>query len=92
MTATVATGAATGPAAVRTKTAQPIYAHIPATGALTLLTVVTAISLCRVFPDWAYLRPMLVVCIGVHAVMCLLRVLKVSAGSPCPSGWSRWPF
>jgi transglutaminase-like putative cysteine protease len=63
-----------------------MYAHAPATVALTLLTVVTAISLCRVFPDWAYLRPMLVVCVGVHAVMCLLRVLKVSAWLALPAG------
>ncbi len=65
---------------------QPADAHLPATVALTLLTVVTAISLCRVFPDWAYLRPMLVVCVGVHAVMCMLRVLKVSAWLALPAG------
>ncbi|MDP9463929.1 MAG: hypothetical protein M3P52_04835, partial [Actinomycetota bacterium] len=65
---------------------QPIYPQVPATVALTLLTVVTAISLCRVFPDWAYLRPMLVVCVGVHAVMCLLRVLKLSAWLALPVG------
>ena len=82
MTATIASV----PVTTRPKTVQPIYAHIPATGALTMLTVVTAISLCRVFPDWAYLRPMLVVCIGVHAVMCLLRVLKVSAWLALPVG------
>ena len=68
-------------AVTRPRAGRPIGAaadvHVPATVALTLLTVVTAISLCRVFPDWAYLRPMLVVCFGVHAVMCLLRVLKV---------------
>jgi transglutaminase-like putative cysteine protease len=61
-------------------------AHVPATVALTLLTVVTAISLCRVFPDWAYLRPMLVVCVGVHAVMCLLRALGVKAWLALPAG------
>jgi transglutaminase-like putative cysteine protease len=66
--------------------AQPMYAHVPATVALTLLTVVTAVSLCRVFPDWAYLRPMLVVCIGVHAVMCLLRVLRINAWLALPTG------
>ena len=66
--------------------AQPMYAHVPATVALTLLTGVTAISLCRVFPDWAYLRPMLVVCFGVHAVMCLFRVLKVTAWLALPAG------
>ncbi|MEY2582258.1 MAG: hypothetical protein QOE09_2107 [Ilumatobacteraceae bacterium] len=65
---------------------QPADAHLPATVALTLLTVVTAISLCRVFPDWAYLRPMLVVCIGIHAVMCMLRALKVTAWLALPAG------
>jgi len=60
--------------------------HVPATLALTFLTFVTAISLCRVFPDWAYLRPMLVVCFGVHAVMYLLRVLRVNAWLALPTG------
>jgi transglutaminase-like putative cysteine protease len=69
-----------------TERAQPTNAHLPATVALTLLTVVTAISMCRVFPDWAYLRPMLVVCIGVHAVMCLFRVLGVTAWLALPAG------
>ena len=87
MTATLAppTGA-TNAAGRSTKITQPIYAHVPATAALTLLTIVTAISLCRVFPDWAYLRPMLVVCVGVHAVMCMLRVLKVTAWLALPVG------
>ncbi len=66
--------------------AQAIYAHVPATIALTLLTIVTAVSLCRVFPDWAYLRPMLVVCVGVHAVMCVLRMLRVTAWLALPAG------
>jgi transglutaminase-like putative cysteine protease len=66
--------------------AQPMYAHVPATIALTMLTAVTAISLCRVFPDWAYLRPMLVVCFGVHAVMLLFRVLRVTAWVAVPGG------
>ena len=59
---------------------------MPATLALTFLTFVTAISLCRVFPDWAYLRPMLVVCFGVHAVMYLFRVLRVNAWLALPTG------
>lgn len=62
------------------------YAHVPATVALAMLTAVTAISLCRVFPDWAYLRPMLVVCFGVHSVMLLSRVLKVTAWLALPGG------
>jgi transglutaminase-like putative cysteine protease len=66
--------------------ADPVYGQVPATVALTLLTAVTAISLCRVFPDWAYLRPMLVVCVGVHAVMCLMRMLKINAWLALPTG------
>ncbi|MEA3185025.1 MAG: hypothetical protein QOJ74_1502 [Ilumatobacteraceae bacterium] len=65
---------------------QTAEVHAPATAALTLLTVITAISLCRVFPDWAYLRPMLVVCIGVHATMCTLRLLKAPAWLAMPIG------
>jgi hypothetical protein len=65
---------------------QAVYPHVPATAALTLLTVVTAISMCRVFPDWAYLRPMLVVCIGVHVVMTLLRMAKIPAWLALPAG------
>ncbi len=43
---------------------------------LTLLTAATAIGLCRVFPDWQYLRPMLVVAVGTHVVAALLRYLR----------------
>ncbi|MEY2453910.1 MAG: hypothetical protein QOD92_3484 [Acidimicrobiaceae bacterium] len=83
MTATTAATVGRSQANVDTNA---MSAHAPATVALALLTVVTAISLCRVFPDWAYLRPMLVVCLGVHAVMCLLRVLKVTAWLALPAG------
>jgi transglutaminase-like putative cysteine protease len=41
------------------------------------LTVVTAISFCRVFADWGFLRPMLVVVIGTHVVAALLRLVRV---------------
>jgi len=81
MTATAAATARTRP--INTDEAM---GHVPATMALTFLTFVTAISLCRVFPDWAYLRPMLVVCFGVHAVMYLLRVLRVNAWLALPTG------
>ena len=81
---------ATGPATKQTNTTDhpdhSVQAHVPATVALTLLTVVTAISLCRVFPDWVYLRPMLVVCIGVHAAMCVLRAAKAPAWVALPAG------
>jgi transglutaminase-like putative cysteine protease len=76
----------TRPARTAADNSDTMDAHAPATVALTLLTIVTAISMCRVFPDWAYLRPMLVVCVGVHAVMCLFRVLKVTAWLALPAG------
>ena len=72
----VMTATATATARTRPINSDEALGHVPATLALTFLTFVTAISLCRVFPDWAYLRPMLVVCFGVHAVMYLFRVLE----------------
>lgn len=51
-------------------------AHPAASLAVTALTVVTVIALCRVFPDWAYLRPMLAVAIGTHVVAFVLRVVR----------------
>lgn len=86
MTAAPTTSPGSGRARTAPTTNQAIYGHIPATVALTLLTVVTAVSLCRVFPDWAYLRPMLVVCVGVHGVMCVFRVLKITAWLALPAG------
>ncbi|MEO5898882.1 MAG: DUF3488 and transglutaminase-like domain-containing protein [Ilumatobacteraceae bacterium] len=47
------------------------------TVALALLTVVTAIGLCRLFPDWAYLRQMVAVVIGVHAAAAVLRYVRL---------------
>ncbi|HNJ98482.1 MAG TPA: transglutaminaseTgpA domain-containing protein, partial [Ilumatobacteraceae bacterium] len=41
------------------------------------LTSATAVSLCRVFADWSYLRPMLVVVIGTHLAAMLFRVVRV---------------
>ena len=51
-------------------------AQLPATVCLTALTLATAISLCRVFPDWAYLNDMVLVALGTHAVALLLRVAR----------------
>ena len=51
-------------------------AHPGATLAVTALTAVTVVALCRVFPDWAYLRPMLAVAIGTHIVAFVLRVVR----------------
>jgi len=55
------------------------HAQLPATLCLTALTVATAISLCRIFADWDYLRPMLVVAIGIHVVAATLRWLRAPA-------------
>ncbi len=44
--------------------------------ALAMLTTVTVISMCRVFADWSFLRPMLVVALGVHLVAALLRAAR----------------
>lgn len=52
--------------------AQPI-----ATLAVTGLTAATAVAFCRVFADWSYLQPVLVVAIGTHLVAMCLRVLRV---------------
>ncbi len=82
------TAAMTAPTTTSREMARGVDVHGPATAALTLLTIVTAISMCRVFPDWAYLRPMLVVCVGIHATMCTLRLLKAPAWLALPVGLS----
>jgi transglutaminase-like putative cysteine protease len=48
-----------------------------ATLALALLTTATVISLCRIFPGWEYLQPMLVLALGMHALAFVLRVARV---------------
>jgi len=51
-------------------------AQLPATLCLTALTAATAISLCRLFADWEYLQPMLVVGITLHVVAAGLRLAR----------------
>ncbi|MCU1389049.1 MAG: hypothetical protein JWL72_2387, partial [Ilumatobacteraceae bacterium] len=51
-------------------------ATIPATVALTLLSVVTAIGFCRVFAGWEFLGPMLAVVIGIHVASYLMRAVN----------------
>ena len=51
-------------------------AQLPATLCLTALTVATAISLCRLFADWDYLQPMLIVGITIHVVATGLRLAR----------------
>jgi transglutaminase-like putative cysteine protease len=44
-----------------------------ATIAVALTTVVTAISYCRIFPDWSYLAPMLPTLVLVHVALAVCR-------------------
>ena len=42
-----------------------------------LLSAITAVAMCRVFADWVFLRTLLVMVVGVHAVSIMLRIAKV---------------
>ena len=58
--------------ASRLAATQPI-----ATLAVAALTIATAISMCRVFPDWAYLEAMVVVVLGTHLIAAALRFARL---------------
>ena len=60
-------------------------AQLPATLCLVALTAATAVSLCRVFADWEYLRPMLVVAIGMHVLAAALRLLRAPLWAAGPA-------
>ena len=60
-------------------------AQLPASFCLAALTAATAVSLCRIFADWEYLRPMLVVAIGVHIVAATLRLARVPLWAAGPA-------
>jgi transglutaminase-like putative cysteine protease len=51
--------------------------HMVASIVVTMLSAVTAVTMCRVFDDWQFLRALLIVVIGVHAISVLLRILRV---------------
>jgi transglutaminase-like putative cysteine protease len=51
-------------------------AHVAATICLVVLTTVTTMALCRVFADWGFLRPMLAVALGTHAIAFALRAAR----------------
>lgn len=53
--------------------------------ALTLLSIVTAVGMCRVFGDWVFLRPLITVVIVVHVASLLLRTLRVPAFVALPA-------
>ncbi|MGD9702086.1 MAG: DUF3488 and DUF4129 domain-containing transglutaminase family protein [Acidimicrobiia bacterium] len=50
-----------------------------ATLALTATTLATTLTFCRVFPDWSFLGPFVVVGLSMHAAMAAAR-------------WQRWGF
>jgi len=59
--------------------------NLPGSICLAALSVVTAVSLCRVFSDWDYLQPMLVLVLTMHVAATVLRGLRVR-------GWIALPL
>lgn len=55
-----------------------------ATATLTLLSVATAIGMCRLFSDWAFLERMLIVVIGAHVVSMAIRATPLPAWAAIP--------
>lgn len=55
-----------------------------ATLCLTGLTVATVVSMCRLFADWSFLVPMLVVGAGVHLVAFALRFARLAVWLAVP--------
>jgi transglutaminase-like putative cysteine protease len=51
---------------------------------LFLLTAATVVSMCRLFADWDFLVPMLVVAAGVHVVAFALRFARVAVWLALP--------
>lgn len=47
--------------------------------AVTVLSAVTAVAMCRVFADWQFLDSLLVMVVGVHVTALVLRILRVPA-------------
>ena len=41
-----------------------------------LLSTVTAIAMCRVFADWVFVRPLLMVAVVIHVASTLLRIAR----------------
>ena len=60
--------------------AQPV-----ATATVMLLSVATVISMCRIFSDWAYLRPAVITVVIVHLVAFGCRVLRLPAWLAVPA-------
>ena len=74
------------PSGKRVRRARPSDVdHMVASIAVTLLSAVTAVAMCRVFADWQFLDTLLVMVIGVHAASIVLRILRVP-------GWLAMPI
>lgn len=58
--------------------------HLVASLILTLLSIATAIGMCRVFADWSFLGPLVTMVIAVHAGSLVLRSLRVSSWLAVP--------
>ncbi|MEZ5251656.1 MAG: transglutaminaseTgpA domain-containing protein [Ilumatobacteraceae bacterium] len=59
--------------------------HVVASAAVTVLSVVTAVTMCRVFADWSFLATLLLMAVGVHAASIVLRIARVP-------GWLALPI
>jgi len=90
--AATSTGARTGSAvrtgstARRPRRSRPTdIDHIVAGVAVTVLSIVTSVAMCRVFAGWAFLDTLLVMVIGLHTASIILRIARVP-------GWVAMPL
>ena len=60
--------------------------ELVSTAFLTLLSVVTAVSMCRVFADWSYLQAMTLTAVGMHLACWGMRRLRVPVWLAIPIG------
>ena len=60
--------------------------ELVSTAFLTLLSVVTAVSMCRLFADWSYLRAMTLTVVGMHLACWVMRRLRVPVWLAIPIG------
>ncbi|HQV58221.1 MAG TPA: hypothetical protein PKV27_09430, partial [Ilumatobacteraceae bacterium] len=60
--------------------------HPLATGALTLLSVVTAVGMSRLFADWDYLTQMILAVVGAHLISLAIRATPLPSLVAIPLG------
>mgnify|MGYP001225348712 CR=1 FL=1 len=51
--------------------------HMVASVVVALLSLTTAVAMCRVFADWHFLPTLIVMVVGMHAASILLRIARV---------------